>query len=1032
MDSSLADPSRGHDETHPVPPGGRRCYLTVLFCDLCDSTALSSSSEAEDYADVLGHLRRIYETVVARHGGCVVRIQGDGMLAVFGLPDPREGDGRRATEAALDLHALVRDLREPELAAGWPPLRLHSGVHSGMVLVQQGDVVLGRFELLGNVPNIASRLSDAATRDEILVSEETLGPESHFFETSPRRLVSVLGRVEAIGAYTIVGRALVSTRFEARARRGLSPFIGRQAELRALDGFLADTLAGTPRHVAISAPAGVGKTRLAQHFLSLAAARGCRILRGYCESYLSAEPLQPVLQMLRAVFGLTHAMSANEAADCVMRHLTGIGLQAHGPELLRALSVAPEPGADAKRPAPETTVAAMKAVFASLVATQLLVLFIDDWQWADAATKQALSAIRTLEGAPLFVLLSTRGLEAGNATMNDVQVIELAPFSEHEATQSIGALLPRADPFVSAEISRYAGGNPLFIEELCHSAAHEDIDTRLVRLHGGAAWLNVLVESRVARLPDAQAELVRTAAVIGNVIPAWLLQELSGCAEDHPLVRALAEQDFIFPGETPGTLRFKHGITRDVIYDSVGLHARKAMHLRIAKALQQNHSGAQDEAHEALAYHYAASGRALDAAHHAELAGDKAVAVSALDRAKAQYTAALAALDAAAPTAAPTGPLRTRWVAITNKLGFVCVFDAARQDLGIFRRAVELTRAEGDPAALARAEYWLGYIHYALGEARPAIAHCELALAAAQGAGDDRLTVQIRAALGQAKVAVCDYDAALPLLDEAIAIKQRHRSGAHVAVGLAYSLVCRAWVLGDRGEFARAAETFDQAWAAVQGMTHEIGASIQGWRAAVLLWQGRWADARRAAAESTHIAEQTHGLFQFCMGRAMVAHAEWMLTRDPDSLQRVQQATSWLDPRGGGLFRSLNHGWLADGLVSVGRTPEARHHAAQALLRGRSGDLIGVAMAYRAMARQAAAARDRPRAERRIELAMRVARTRGSAHEVAATQLCAGQIACSFEDRSRARVLLDRAIPAFEHMGMAWHLDQATRLMREA
>ena len=101
-------------------------------------------------------------------------------------------------------------------------------------------------------------------------------------------------------------------------------------------------------------------------------------------------------------------------------------------------------------------------------------------------------------------------------------------------------------------------------------------------------------------------------------------------------------------------------------------------------------------------------------------------------------------------------------------------------------------------------------------------------------------------------------------------------------------------------------------------------------------------------------------------------------------------------------------------------------------MRGRSGDLIGVAMAYRAMARQAAAARDRPRAERCIELAMRVARTRGSAHEVAATQLCAGQIACSFEDRSRARVLLDRAMPAFEHMGMAWHLDQATRLMREA
>ncbi len=1028
MDSSLAAPAGKPDERRPASSGGRRCYLAVLFCDLCDSTALSASLEAEDYAEILGRLRRMYETVIARHGGTIVRIQGDGMLAVFGHPDPREGDGRRATEAALDLHHESAQLSGRALATAWPALRLHSGIHSGMVLVQQGDLMLGRLELLGTVPNVASRLSDAALRDEIIVSEETLGPESHFFQTSERRQLTVAGRAEAVAAYTILGRAPVRTRFEARSRRGLSPFIGRTAELHTLEAKLAEALAGTSRHVALSAPPGVGKTRLAQEFLAVAAARGCRVLRGYCESYLGAEPLQPILQMLRSVFGLTPELAPADAADAVQRELAALGLAAHGPELLRALSIVAEPGTDTRRPAADSALAAVKALFASLAARGPLLLFIDDWQWADAATHQALAAVRALDGAVVFVLVSTRGFALGDATMNDIHVIELAPFSEQEAAQSISELLPQADPFVTAEISRYSGGNQLFIEELCHSAAHEDMDRRLVRLHGGAAWLNVLVESRVARLDDAQAELVRTAAVIGNVIPAWLLQDLSGCAEDHPLVRGLAQEDFIFPGEVAGTLRFKHGMTRDVIYESVGLHARKAMHLRIAEALRRHASSAQDEAHEALAYHYRASGRALDAAHYAELAGDKAVAVSALDRAKAQYHAALAALDAVDPSS----QLRSRWAAIANKLGLVCVFDAARPDLAIFRRAVALTEDGTDRAAHARAQYWLGYIHYALGEARDAIRHCELALAAAQGAGDDPLTVQIRATLGQAKVAVGDYTGALPLLDEAIAVKQRHRSGSRVAVGLAYSLVCRAWVLGDRGEFAPAHAAFDEALASVQGVTHEIGASIQGWRAAVLLWQGRWADAREAAAASTRIAEQTRSLFQFCMGRAMLAYADWMATHEPDALQRLQQATAWLEPRDGGLFRSLNHGWLADGLVAVGRSAEARHHAARALARARHGDLIGVAMAHRAMASQACAARQRSRAEQCIERALRVARQRDSAHETAVTQLCAAGIAREFGERSRELALLDRAVPAFERMGMAWHLAEARRLMAQA
>lgn len=155
---------------------GQRRYLTLLFADLSGSTRLGAALEAEHYFAVLAEFGRLAREVISRHGGTVVRMQGDGVLAIFGHPETSEADGRHAVEATLELHEAVRALRfEP---ADGPPLTLtmHSGIHAGLVLVSEGDVERGRFELTGSAPNIAARLSDAARADEILVSEEPSVP----------------------------------------------------------------------------------------------------------------------------------------------------------------------------------------------------------------------------------------------------------------------------------------------------------------------------------------------------------------------------------------------------------------------------------------------------------------------------------------------------------------------------------------------------------------------------------------------------------------------------------------------------------------------------------------------------------------------------------------------------------------------------------------------------------------------------------------------------------------------------------------
>ncbi len=1016
----------------------RRCHLTLLFADLCDSTGLSEVLEAEHYASVLGQLRSLYQSVVPRHGGLLLRIQGDGMLAVFGYPQAEEDCGRRATEAALELHGAVHALRTASAVSD--SLALHCGIHAGMVLVEPGDAMRGRFDLLGNVPNIAARLCAEAGPDEVLVSAGTLGTQRRFFRVEADVSLMLKGRREPLVALRV--RVPVPETPSARPasiepRQGLAPFIGRRAELQFLDEQLDLVLAGQSICVALCADAGLGKSRLMDETLKRAAARGAQVHRGDCESYLGAEPLQPFLQVLRSLFGLQPGMSADQAAQAIDILLAGVdgALASWCDEFLRLLSWTC-PGAakaDGLHREAETPLAALSALFTSLARRRPQVLALDDWQWADDASAQALHAIQAQQGGGLLVLLATRELKATEAHATGAQAVLVSPLDDGEAEQTIRRLLPQADPFVAAEIRRYAGGNPLFIEELCHNARLTDGRARrptpLGRAHAAGAWMDALIGSRVACLDDEQRRLLNTAAVIGSTVPVWLLSEVGACTDDDPVLQSLAGKDLLYPSERPGVLRFKHGITRDVIYESVGLHERQALHRRIALALHRRGlAGEQEEAYEALAYHYRAGNQPQEAAHYAELAGDKAVAASALDRAKRQYRAALDALDQL-PTSVE---VVQRWVAIAQRLGLACVFDASRDELAVFRRGVVLADGVGDLATMARARYWLGYVSYALGDARAAVGQCEEALRLLERVNDPPLAVQVHATLGQARAASADYPGALALLDEAIEVKRRHRSGRRPAVGLAYSLACAGYVLGDLGRFVEAHARFDEALAAVDGgLHHEVGASIRGWQAAVHLWQGHWEEAHRIAAQAYRIGEQVRSLFSFAMSRAAGAYGHWMLEGTPEALQTLQEATLWLAARQGGLFHSLNHGWLSDALGQAGDRQGMRRHAACALVRQRQHDLIGSAMAWRALARDGSVRGDTERAVHCLSQAQRVAEARGSAHERAVNHLAAAQIALRAGRTTAARPALNAALTAFDTLAMPWHLEQAMLVSRE-
>ena len=156
-----------------------------VCADLVGSTVLGREMKSELFSELLVRLRGIWHQSVARHGGRVIRTQGDGVLAVFGYPRSGEDDGRRAAEAALDIQEAVGKLRQDGLPSALMPLRMHSGIHAGTLLLAEGDIECGRFDLIGDVVNTAAHMSQQAAPGQILVSLDALGPHANFFELGP-------------------------------------------------------------------------------------------------------------------------------------------------------------------------------------------------------------------------------------------------------------------------------------------------------------------------------------------------------------------------------------------------------------------------------------------------------------------------------------------------------------------------------------------------------------------------------------------------------------------------------------------------------------------------------------------------------------------------------------------------------------------------------------------------------------------------------------------------------------------------------
>lgn len=187
--------------------GGGYRHLTILFSDLAESVRLGGGMESDQYVEMLRDLRGLCRGIVARNGGHIARLQGDGVLAFFGFPESLPDDGLRAAVCALELHAAAREMVICPGELGVPSVALHSGIHAGVAYLERGDVERGRFDLVGNVPNLAARLSGLAGRDQLYISEQALGEPARIFGTNDRAVLMIRGWTDPLAVYIVQGQA---------------------------------------------------------------------------------------------------------------------------------------------------------------------------------------------------------------------------------------------------------------------------------------------------------------------------------------------------------------------------------------------------------------------------------------------------------------------------------------------------------------------------------------------------------------------------------------------------------------------------------------------------------------------------------------------------------------------------------------------------------------------------------------------------------------------------------------------------------
>lgn len=960
----------------------QRSHLTIMFTDLSRSTAIAATMEPEQYSILLDQMRSEVGKIIKLHGGDIVRIDGDGFLFTFGHPILFEDGARRAVEAALDIHACLTGFNIGTAPSDLP-LNLHTGIHSGMVLLKSGDVERGRYEVLGTPTNVTSKLCTQARAGEIIISDEALGRSIIHFQHSTSPDCHIQGQTEALKVRKIVGRERNVRTIQTRLMKSKT-ISGRIDELAWINNFIIDDQRST-KIALIQAEAGLGKSRLLHEIIQRAAQIGNVVHHSICEHYLGTKTFQPIEQLTRSIM---HEIS--NQSDISKPGVYDERINDLNNTLNLIENTKPFTGPADKR------IQAISDSFAELcqhTAQDPIILIIDDWQWADTASRQIIERLAKLQSRAIRILLASRNFDEVFVEMHSVNVLKLKPLTADEIESAVRNLIPAIEPFSLMHIQKYSGGNPLYLEELCYAVRDSRFGFGDKKT---GSWLNSLIYTRYSQLPKRLANIVKICAVIGHIIPDWLLAEMTDVSTSPDALDALKDADFLYPAETRGHYRFKHGITCDVIYDMIGLDERITLHKAVIEKLEQRAEGTgSTEAHDQLAYHHGKAGSAQASLRHSQIAGKIALSASILDKAQAHFRNAI-------EQAEKTGCPNANRIELIKQYGQACYVDPSIDQREVLSQAVERAHLSGDPEFIYWSEYWLGSNLYGLGVPKQSLIHFNNALDALNQIPNKQFETQLVANIGQVYGALGEYETAYARLDTSIRRKKRDMPHHGKSVSLAYMLSCKGFALGDQGHFDKADACFDEADSFMGSYDHQAYTSIINHRTGVALWRGDFEACLQLSSKAMELSRKVRSRHNYAMAYFMNSAVKFYESGDDIFITKMMNATDWLLHDSVYQNLSINFGFLSDALVQKERWADARRYAGGALMRARLGDKTCESLAFRSLAQISSAGHAKRTPEQYLALAYQSAKNRASVRELENTQYFENRFFGTGPDRQSA------------------------------
>jgi class 3 adenylate cyclase/tetratricopeptide (TPR) repeat protein len=601
---------------------GERRVVTVLFADAVGSTAYGERVDAEQVYAVVQRAVALMMEAVHRYEGAITQFRGDGVMALFGAPLAHEDSARRAVLAALEMQkALGADAVAVRARYGFDQ-KFRVGLHTGPVVVGTiSDDLVMDYSAVGDTANLAARLEGMAEPGAVYLSEATWREVRDYIDCEALGERTVKGKTETIRVFRAVAAREVRSRIDAAAARGLSPFVGRAAELEHLRALFAEVRGGHGRAVLLTGPPGIGKSRMLRE-LRVALGDESAWLEGHCTAIGHSSPYLPVIEVARRALDIGESDDAAQVAAAI--DATPLGAAAPYLKFLLHAGAADEQVMQLDPLERQFRILdAIWELFKHRADDRPLVLVGEDLHWVDEQSERVLAhLVRRIGEARVLLIVTSRPGYAPRLPGGDtVPTLALAPLDERDSERIARAVLDTdaLPPELVERMLARAEGNPFFLEEVVRSLLEEGVlareDGRVVlRRPLESVRIPVTIQdvilARIDRLPRAAREALQLASVIGREFSAGLLERISDLGPElRPTLTELEKLELVIGTEAEAEVAymFNHALTHDVAYSTLLGERRKALHRSVAAAITELYADRLDERWGVLAHHHEAA-----------------------------------------------------------------------------------------------------------------------------------------------------------------------------------------------------------------------------------------------------------------------------------------------------------------------------------------------------------------------------------------------------------------------------------------